>query len=172
MTYRHLHPLIITAEFSDCGKFRYLLSAINPESEGSKTLSVIMQNPSEADESKADKSVQFLENIVFRKNYDVFKDVKRMNILNQFAFIQTKDFTGNADLIGPKNDDTIQTAIRDSDIILIAWGKNNPYKSRQQEVMNLISQYQDKLLLKTRKHPSRGFYTDFIRPMELDNTMD
>ncbi|MGB5691017.1 MAG: DUF1643 domain-containing protein [Flavobacteriaceae bacterium] len=172
MTFGHLHPLIITAEFSDCGKYRYLLSAINPDSQGSKTLSVIMQNPSEADETQADKSVQFLQNLVFRKNYDVFKEVRRMNILNQFAFIQTKGFKGNHDLIGPKNDDIIRTVIKDSDIILIAWGKNNPYKDRQQELTKMLLEYDDKLILKTRKHPSRGFYTDFIGPVVLDNSMD
>lgn len=163
--------MTIAAEFSDCGKYRYLLSVINTESKGSKTLSVIMQNPSEADENKADKSVQFLENLVFRKNYKVFEEVKRMIIINQFAFIQTKGFKGNDKLIGPHNDDKIRTAIKDSEIILIAWGKNNPYKDRQQAIMKLISQNRDKIILKTRKHPSRGFYTDFIRVVVLNNSI-
>ncbi|MEN8789875.1 MAG: DUF1643 domain-containing protein, partial [Flavobacteriaceae bacterium] len=164
--------LIISAEFSDCGKYRYLLSAINPECKGSKTLSVIMQNPSEADETKADKSVQFLENLVFGKNYEAFRGVKKMIIVNQFAFIQTKGFIGTDERIGPRNDDTIRKAMWDSDIILIAWGKNNPYKDRQEEIMKFIWQCPDKIVLKTRKHPSRGFYTDFIRPMTLNNSID
>ena len=168
MTFKHLDPLIISAEFSDCGKYRYLLSVINPESKGAKTLSVIMQNPSEADESKADKSVQFLENLVFRKNYLAFREVRKMNILNQFAFIQTKGFRGSDELIGSKNDDTIRSVIKDSDIILIAWGKNNPYVARQHKLSKLFSEYRDMLILKTKKHPSRGFYKDFISTVQED----
>ena len=38
-----------------------------------------MQNPSYAGEDFADKSVQFMENVVFKKNFAEFEDVIRLS---------------------------------------------------------------------------------------------
>ena len=88
MRYRHLEGLEIDSTFSECGQFRYGLSIADPDKSNSKTLCVIMQNPSVADEHMADKSVQFLEKLVFKSGYKAFHKVGKMIIVNQFAFVQ------------------------------------------------------------------------------------
>lgn len=172
MKFQHLEKLKISAEFSNCGKFRYSLIVENPVSQGSKTLCVIMQNPSDADESIADKSVQFLEKLVFRKNYKVFQEVRKMIIVNQYAYIQKKGFLGTEEKIGSKNDPMICTAVQASDIVLIAWGKNNPYRARKLKILSLISEFDDIVVLKSSKHPSRGFYKDFVSKIELNEAVN
>ncbi len=172
MKYKHLPNLSVEAHFSPCGRYRYLLEIDAQTFETGKTLLVIMQNPSDASEVQADKSVQFLEKLVFLSTNGYFKEVNKMFIVNQYAFIQKSGFEGSAKKVGPENDGFIRIAVEESDLILIAWGKNNPYMDRQRVLMQLFSKYKDKLILKTKKHPSRGFYTDFIVPVVLDNTLD
>ncbi len=130
-------------------------------------LCVIMQNPSDADERRADKSVQFLENLVFSCDYPEFKGVTELVIVNQFAYVQKKGFTGAKDVVGPDNDSYIRSSIHKADIVLIAWGKKNPYSDRQECILNMLQTEGDKLLYKTKKHPSRGTYKDFIEPLEI-----
>ena len=126
-----------------------------------------MQNPSVADEYKADKSVQFLEKLIFEKGLPEFSQVNRCIIINQFARVQTRNFKGEPSDIGKDNDQYIQKAIEASDIVLIAWGKTNPFEERQKIVLNLLGKYRGKELLITQKHPSRGSYQDFIIPFEV-----
>lgn len=166
MRYRHLEGLEIDSTFSECGQFRYRLRITDTVKANAKTLCVIMQNPSEADHQMADKSVQFLEKLVFRSSYKEFHQVGKMIIVNQFAFVQKKDFEGTSRHIGPENDRIIKESIRSADVVLIAWGKNNPYEKRKKSIKGMISLGSPKVLLETRKHPSRGTYKDFIVPMK------
>lgn len=165
LTYRHLENLIVSANFSTCGKFRYQLTIEDPKSDGVKTVCVVMQNPSEAGENRADRSVQFLEKLIFKGNYNVFKEVSKIIIVNQYAFIQKKGFLGRTDKIGADNNTFLKHAIKSSDIVLIGWGKMNHYEERKETVFQILANYSDKILLETKKHPSRGFYEDFIRPI-------
>lgn len=166
MLYKHLAGYRITSLFSEDGLFRYRLMVEHPDKLQGKTLCVIMQNPSDADTHKSDKSVQFLENLVFTKDYKVFKDVRKMIIVNQFAFVQKHGFDGREEHIGEKNDAIINEAIKESDIILLAWGRINPYQQRKQFVFEILTGLKNKLVLMTKKHPSRGFYEDFIELCE------
>lgn len=56
-----------------------------------------MQNPSYAGEEVADKSVQFMEKVVFQKGLPEFRDVRRLIVVNQFAYIETNNFEGRSD---------------------------------------------------------------------------
>jgi hypothetical protein len=123
-----------------------------------------MQNPSVADASIADKSVQFLEKLIFEKETELFKKVKKIIVVNQFGFIQTKGFIGSPNKIGKENDSFIQEAIALSDMILIAWGKTNPYPERRNTINTILKEYPKKVLLTTKAHPSRGRYKDFVKP--------
>lgn len=131
------------------------------------TVCVIMQNPSEANELKADKSVQFLENLIFGKRKKPFRGVRKMIIVNQYAFVQKHGFEGKHSQIGIENDRITAAAIEESDIVLIAWGKNNRFRERKDFVFGILDGIKDKLLLETKKHPSRGFYRDFIKPLDI-----
>ena len=164
MIYKHIPGVKVKAKFSDCKKFRYHLTIENISKTKGDSLCVIMQNPSIANTEIADKSVQFLEKLIFEKEVALFRNVKTIIIVNQFARIQTKYFEGKAGDIGPDNDIHIRRAIDQSDIILIAWGKTNPFLKRQQDIIGIISSYKDKKVLMTKKHPSRGTYQKFIEP--------
>lgn len=162
----HRPNLEIQAEFSNENPslFRYTLSATKANSSATpKTVCAIMQNPSYACVEFADKSVQVLERVVFEKDFEEFQDIERLIIVNQFAFIQTNDFMGTDDQIGPRNDVSIRQAIEQSDIILIAWGKDNRFVDRQNTILKIIRSYQGKRLLQTSRHPSRVIYEGFIQ---------
>ena len=167
MLYKHLAGFRISTLFSEDCLFRYRLIVENPEKPHGKTLCVVMQNPSDADEYKADKSVQFLENLVFRKNNEIFRDIGRMIIVNQFAFVQKHGFEGRAEHIGENNNEIISASIKASDIVLLAWGKINPYQHRKEFILEILASLKSKLVLETKKHPSRGFYKDFVRVFEM-----
>jgi len=162
--YRHIPEVTAQASLSSCKKFRYRLTINNPALKKGKTVCVVMQNPSVANSDIADKSAQFLEKLIFLKDYSEFKDVKEIIIVNQFAYIQTKDFKGSDKNIGVDNDVHIAQAIKSSDIILIAWGVSNKYRKRQLTINSILNKFSNKVLLQTKKHPSRGTYKDFIKP--------
>ncbi len=162
MVYQHIQKIKAKAIYSTCKAYRYLLSLTHTEKENGQTVCVIMQNPSVAGSEFADKSVQFLETLIFQKEYPEFAKVSKILIVNQFARIQTKNFKGRTSDIGPENDKHILKAICKSDIILIAWGKTNPYTKRQQAIQDMIKASENKRILMTKKHPSRGSYQDFI----------
>jgi hypothetical protein len=123
-----------------------------------------MQNPSVAGSEFADKSVQFLEKLIFQKQDPAFKKASQVVIVNQFARIQTRNFKGSPEDEGPENKAHLMEAIRVSDIILIAWGKTNPYKASQRNILQMLATFKDKTVLITKKHPSRGMYENFILP--------
>lgn len=164
MVYQHMKKIDANAVYSECGAYRYQLTLQHREKENGQTVCVIMQNPSVAGSEFADKSVQFLETLIFQKEYPEFAKISTIIIVNQFARIQTKNFQGRPSDLGPENNDHIQKSIRKSDIILIAWGKTNPYTERQQAIQDMIQAYENKKVLMTKKHPSRGSYQDFITP--------
>jgi len=164
MVYRHLNLIDAKAIYSTCGEYRYQLTLQCTGKEIGQTMCVIMQNPSVAGSEFADKSVKFLETLIFQKEYPEFRKVSQVLIVNQFARIQTKNFRGRPSDIGSENDNHIQKSIRKSDIILIAWGKTNPFTERQQVITQMIQAFENKKILMTKKHPSRGSYQDFITP--------
>ncbi|MCP9340480.1 DUF1643 domain-containing protein [Stutzerimonas xanthomarina] len=167
MVFKHINGVVAEAQFSPCGRYRYRLTIDREDSMGDRSVSVIMQNPSVANSEVADRSVQFLENLIFNKDYDEFNGVKRIIVVNQFALIQTNDFEGVDDHIGIENDRHIENALNESDIVLIAWGAGNPYLERQKAITSMLTQHCGKRLLKTKKHPSRGSYKDFVEPLHI-----
>ena len=126
-----------------------------------------MQNPSVANAEIADKSVQFLEKLIFTKGYSEFRNVKKIIIVNQFAFIKTNDFNGSELHIGQKNDAHILEAIREADTVLIAWGRGNRYSERKAVINIMLAQHYGKTLLETKSHPSRGTYINFIQTYSI-----
>ena len=167
MLFKHIKGMSVDAVFSNCNNYRYKLTVQNNNSPGSKMVCIIMQNPSVANAEIADKSVQFLEKLIFTKGYIEFKNVKKIVIVNQFAFVKTNDFDGSDMHIGQENNEYISEAIKESDIVLIAWGKSNSYLERKEAVNNMLAKHSGKTLLETKGHPSRGSYTDFVKPYRV-----
>ncbi|MCE2613965.1 DUF1643 domain-containing protein [Flavobacteriaceae bacterium D16] len=160
--FRHLEGLNISAVFSDCGNYRYLLEIEKNAIKRGKKVCAIMLNPSIADENQADKSVQFLEKLIFEKSTSYFKNVTTLSIVNLFAFIQTRDFEGKPDQVGPRNDKHLEAGIAAADIVLIAWGKTSAHQQRKARVLEVLERYPGKKILVTKIHPSRGHYANFI----------
>lgn len=164
----HRSGLVIETDFSNENPpvFRYRLSATMVGACSTpKTLCAIMQNPSEACVEFADRSVQVLERVVFEKDFEELRDIERLIIVNQFAFIQKRDFVGSREQIGPQNNAAIDKAIRQSKIILIAWGKNNMFVQRQNEILEMIRCHEGKRILQTSRHPSKVIYSGFIQEL-------
>ncbi len=168
-TFRHRPNLSVTADFaSENGSdFRYRLEMTKDTSnDHPKTVCAIMQNPSYAGTEHADKSVQVLERVVFEKGLKEFEGVERLIVVNQFAYIQTNDFVGTDDQIGSRNNAAISEAFKESDILLIAWGKANGFTERKDYVLNVLEKMMSKKILKTSSHPSRMKYDGFIQPFD------
>lgn len=166
MIYRHIAEVEANATFSDCLKYRYRLdiSLKSPIENSGKVVCTIMQNPSVANSKIADKSVQFLEKLVFLKGISQFLNAHKLIVVNQFAFVQTNNFSGQDEHIGPENNASISQAITEADIILVAWGSSNPYESRKNEINEMIKEQNGKSLLQGRSHPSRASYENYIFP--------
>jgi len=166
--YKHIEGVRASAQFSKDKKYRYRLEILlQPKSTKGKTVCVVMQNPSYAGEDVADKSVQFMEKVVFQRGLSEFRGVWRLIVVNQFAYIETNNFKGLPDQIGTKNDFAIETALRESDIIIIGWGSGNKFQDRQTFIIGLLKQMDGRQLFKTKMHPSRGQYDGFIQPFRI-----
>lgn len=161
---------MVTADFSteETPIFRYRLEARKySASNKPRTVCAVMQNPSYASVEIADKSVQVLERVVFEKGLVEFNGIERLIIINQFAFIQTNHFVGTDDQIGERNDQAIEKAIDESEIVLIAWGKDNDFVQRQERILEIVQAKNGKTLLQTSRHPSRVIYDGFIQPFHI-----
>lgn len=136
----------IKAVFSDDMKYRYRLSIpfINEPSR-TKTLTVILKNPSSADAIKADKTVQNVEKVVYKS----FTDVGHVEVLNLFALRGTypkdvmESYLNGIDIIGAENNSAFSHALMQSDYIVIAWGGASPirssvYDARVENVLTMI----------------------------------
>lgn len=168
MRHLHINNVVAKAHFATEGgqNYRYRLEITKlGASKSPKTVCAVMQNPSYAGESVADKSVQFLEKNVFERGLPEFKGVERLIVVNQFARIQTNGFVGLPNDLGRKNNKAIETALNEAHIILIAWGSGNPFTARKEFVLGLLPRLRGRELYKTRMHPSRGRYAGFIMPL-------
>lgn len=161
--YGHIAGVKVKATFSKDHKFRYRLEVtLQSAAMNGKTACVIMQNPSYASEDVADKSVQFMERIIFLRNLREFAGVRKMIVVNQYARIQTNNFRDDASHIGVKNDAAIRRAIKESDIVIVAWGSSNKFEERKDFIRREFQRNKGKLLLKTKSHPARAGYAGFI----------
>jgi len=166
MHYKHIDGVTVTAQFAEENGLRYryrLEIKLQAPSVAEKTACVVMQNPSYAGKNEADKSVQFMEKVVFQKGLPEFQGVHRLIVVNQFARIQTNQFQGQPHEIGVNNNSAIEAALRESEIIILGWGSGNPYEERKAFVIGLLKQMKGKQLFKTKMHPSRGRYDGFIQ---------
>ena len=170
MPYLHIKNVSVSADFSTEADilYRYRLEISRDGApESSKTVCVVMQNPSYAGEEEADKSVQFLEKNIFELGLIEFKNVGRLIVVNQFARVQTNGFAGLPSDIGSRNDQAIAAAVMESEIVVIAWGSSNRFCAREEYVLALLKRQQGKHFYQTRMHPSRGRYEGFIMPLEI-----
>ena len=125
------------------------------EKQRTEVFSVILKNPSSADENYADRSVNKAERYVYRN----FPQCSELRILNLFAYrttypeyLQKKIKQKNFDsAVGPGNDRFLKASFRSSAHIIVAWGDPGKideihYERRVKRVHQLLQPYTKKLL--------------------------
>lgn len=146
----------IRADFSPDRLFRYTLemnyirNLINEDR--LKTMTVILKNPSSADEKRSDSTIRKVETYVWKR----FPDVRFLRILNIFAFRATDAVEVNErlrtlseiDVVGPDDDDFFKSTLAQTDYVICAWGGPSGidvtrYTSRVNAVKNLIRGHYD-----------------------------
>lgn len=152
---KHHHTVNINsidANFSSCDTYRYTLvfdyQSIESENR-TKKLTIILKNPSSANEQKADQTINRVQQYVFEH----FKDVKTVTILNLFAFratdasdVEKNRLQSNLEyVIGEFNDQYILDNINKCEYIIFAWGgksaiNKKAYDERIDNLMNLLKQ--------------------------------
>jgi len=125
------------------------------------TVGAILQNPSVANAAIADKSVQFLEKLVFLQGLPQFAG-RRADNRQPVCLDPDSGVSGTEMDIGADNDRHIEQAIAESDVILVAWGKSNAHTTRKQVINRMLRNQRDKLLLQGKSHPSRAGYSGYV----------
>jgi hypothetical protein len=113
----------------------------------SRTVTVILKNPSAADEKRSDSTIRKVETYVWHH----FPDARRLNILNIFGFRATDAVEVNqrlaaegADFVkGTENDRFFREILGSTDYLICAWGgpsgiDKSSYSKRILEVKELV----------------------------------
>lgn len=129
--------MIRKASFSDCGTYRYELIRTWGSDERPH-LTVVMLNPSTADERVDDPTVRRVIRFAQAWGFDGCR------VLNVFALRSTdpKALARHQDPVGPLNDSTIgfhlQFARRQRETVLAAWGADPAARGRAASVLGLV----------------------------------
>lgn len=131
--------LIRSAEFSECGNYRYRLtrSWTNRRVGKNKTVAFIGLNPSVADAEFDDPTIKRC--IAFAESWQF----KRLFMINLFAFISTDpdQLTNALDPIGPDNDDYIESTCAQSAKLIACWGNHGVIGNRSEVVHRSIKRH-------------------------------
>lgn len=122
---------LCTAELSDCGSFRYELRRVWDDTK--RLIVFVMLNPSKADASRSDRTIDKLIRLTHRWRCGGFI------VVNLYAY-RTDDpnvLAANGWLVGPDNDRWTEDACRDRQVVC-AWGSNAAGMSREQIVRSLL----------------------------------
>jgi len=142
--------------FSEDRRHRYLLERVWDSNK--KVATVIMINPSFADELKTDMTVCKLMNFLMDNDFGSIR------IVNLYAFISTDPsaLVNNPDAVGILNDQYIENSISNTDLIIVAWGiEKTKYTKRKAYVRNILIKHKKEVKgfmddeNKVGRHPSR-----------------
>ncbi|KRF52548.1 hypothetical protein ASG99_12345 [Bacillus sp. Soil768D1] len=146
-----------TVIFSDDKVHRFLLQR-KWDNGNKRKATIIMLNPSFADQIKIDLTVMKVGNYLADHEYD------SLDIVNLFSYISTdpENLVRNRDLIRGETDSYIMEAIKKSDLVIIAWGSDQKkYVTRKREVTRIIQKYAGNVKCikdsqgRKGRHPSR-----------------
>ncbi len=121
-----------TAVYSDCEKYRYLLTREWDPASG--RILFVMLNPSTATEVQNDPTVERCERRARALGYGAFR------VTNIFAWRDTdpKKMRASSDPIGPENDDAIAQSCQWADTVLAAWGTHGEHLNRGLAVESVL----------------------------------
>ncbi len=167
----------VVAEFSSCRTWRYTLSLPFRGRTGPHA-TIILKNPSSADQGRADKTVRTATEFVFRH----FPDISGLHVLNLFAFRgtdaaevgQIAATEGLERVTGPENDACIRTALERMGPVLVAWGgpsgiPQTLYLRRVNTVMGMLACHPGPVYRNGRRgsdrHPFHACYWGYDDPL-------
>ncbi len=121
------------AVYSDCGAYRY---ALGRDWGTGPRINFVMLNPSTADETRNDPTVERCERRARALGFGGFC------VTNLFAFRATapRDLKAADDPIGPDNDATLRTVAASADMVLCAWGIHGSHHRRDSAVERILRQ--------------------------------
>ena len=122
----------MSAVFSPCRLYRYTLTREFDAGQG--TLNFIMLNPSTADETANDPTVERCERRAIAMGF------RRLIVTNIFAFRSTdpKGMKAARDPVGPDNDIAIRGTALTSRMVIAAWGEHGKHLSRSKYVWKYL----------------------------------
>jgi len=133
--------ILRSAELSDCGQYRYLLSRNWPmlliQPKKTFALAFIMLNPSTADDKVDDPTIRRCMSFARREGYS------GIHVVNLYAFRATdpKNITKIKDpeRIGPANNFFIKQVVAECPEVVVAWGSHAFAQRRAKEVVKILS---------------------------------
>ncbi len=148
-----------SALFSPDGKYRYRLTRVWDREK--KRVCFIMLNPSTADSEVSDPTVSRCIDFADRWGYG------SISVVNLFALRSTDpwELYKVEDPVGPDNDEAISTAIKNSDLVVAAWGVMGKHKRRDFEVRKKVVSQKNAVycIKKTRRgDPAHPLYLPAI----------
>jgi hypothetical protein len=125
------------AVFSPGGCYRYRLERDWSGSDlfaEKKSVLFIMLNPSTASEDKDDPTIRRCQDFAQAWGFS------RLIVCNLFSYCATKPqvMIGQADPVGPQNDEYIMQASREVSLIIVAWGKKGNHLDRADRVLKML----------------------------------
>jgi hypothetical protein len=123
-------------------KYRYRLWREWNPSTGKKPILFIMLNPSTADERVLDPTVRRC------LGYAMSWGFGKMEVCNIFALRSTdpKELYSVKDPVGEGNDEAIQQAAIDAEMVIAAWGIHGLYRNRSNEIPKIVCELAGKPL--------------------------
>lgn len=114
------------------GNYRYLLG--RKWDENLQKVTFVMLNPSTADHKNDDPTLRKCIHFAQYWGYG------SLEVVNLFAYRATnpRELRQVDEPIGKQNDDYIKLAIKNTSLIILAWGTKGSFNNRDQEVINLI----------------------------------
>lgn len=124
---------ISSAVYSDCGSYRY---ALTRESAPGARLLYVMLNPSTANETRNDATVERCDRRARLLGFGAFR------VVNLFAFRATdpRVLKAASAPIGPDNDTVLHDGALWADRILCAWGTHGAHLGRDAQVERMLRQ--------------------------------
>jgi hypothetical protein len=151
------------ALFSPCNQYRYRLW--REWEEGAGVLAFVMLNPSTADETANDPTVERCQRRAKAMGY------RRLEVLNIFAFRSTdpQALYSHHDPVGPANDYHILRIASVVDMIVLGWGAHGALNGRGNNVMDMLRGYKPHALRITKDgHPGHPLYIGYkVQPLPI-----
>ena len=150
------------ATLSEDRRYRYVLSRIWDESK--PTVMIIGLNPSTADETENDPTIERC--ISFARSWEY----GGIYMLNLFAFRATKpkDMFDAENPIGRDNDQYIKKYSKICDKVVCAWGNDGSYKNRSREILAMIDNIYYLKLNKTGEPAHPLYLKGDLKPIKFE----